>query len=139
MMKWKDRKFLKIVDAKLFDKTGVTKLTVFSDIVNSIVENKSCSLTYLRIAKYNIERYLKTTERITYTVNEDITREEMKSGNANNNIHDNDYCVLVRICVIDMKSFNSKTKCPIYKHEFVSDEEIVAKQCSLLPTEIPHY
>ena len=121
MTKWKDGKFLKIVEAKLFNKTGVIKLTIFNDIVNSIVENKGCSLTYLRIGKYDKDRYLKTTERATYTVNEDITKEEMKSDNANNNIHDNDYRVLVRSCAIDMESFNSKTKCPKSKHKFVSD------------------
>ena len=36
---WKDGKFLKIVEAKLFDKTGVIKLTIFNDILNSIVEH----------------------------------------------------------------------------------------------------
>ena len=49
----------------------------------------------------------------------------MKSDDANNNIHDDDCHVLVRICAIDMKTINSKTKCPNCKHEFVSDEEIV--------------
>ena len=129
MTKWKDGKFLKIVEAKFFDKTGVIKSTIFSDIVNSIAENKGCSLTYLRIGKYDNERHLKTTEKTTYTVNEDITEEEVKSDDANNNIHDNDFRVLVQICAIDMKSFNSKTKCPKCKHEFVSDEEIV--MCSM--------
>ena len=56
----------------------------------------------------------------------------MKSDDANNNIHDNDYHVLDRIGAIDMKSFNSKTKCPNRKHEFVSDEEIVI--CSICET-----
>ena len=37
--------------------------------------------TYLRIGKYDNERYLKSTERTTYTLNEDIAEEEMKSDN----------------------------------------------------------
>ena len=90
-------------------------------------------MTYLRIGKYDNKRYLKTIERTTYTVNEDITEEEMKRDDANNNIHDNDYRVLLRICAIDMKSFNSKTKCPKCKHEFVSDEEIaICGICELM-------
>ena len=52
-------------------------------------------------------------------------KDEMKSGDANSNFHDNDYCVVVRICSKDMKTFNSKTKCPNCKHEFVSYEEII--------------
>ena len=88
-------------------------------------------MTYLRIGKYDNERCLKTTES-TYTVNEDITEEEMKSDDANNNIHDNDYRILVPIYAIDMKNFNSKTKCPKCKHEFVSDEGIVI--CSICET-----
>ena len=35
----KDVEFLIIVEAKRFDKTGNIKLTIFSDIVNSIVRN----------------------------------------------------------------------------------------------------
>ena len=78
------------------------------------------------------KRYFKTTERMTYTVNEGITEEEMKNDDANNNIHDNDYPVLFRIGNIDMTSFNSKTKCPNCKHKFVSDEEIII--CSICET-----
>ena len=76
-------------------------------------------MTYLRIGKYDNERYLKTIERTTYTVNEDITEEEMKIDDASNNIHDKDYSVLGRICAIYMKSFNSKSKRTKFKHEFV--------------------
>ena len=43
----------------------------------------------------------------------------MKIDDANNNIHDNDYSVLGRICAIYMKSFNSKSKRTKFKHEFV--------------------
>ena len=49
----------------------------------------------------------------------------MKIGDVNNNIHDNDYRFLGRIFAIYMKSFNSKSKWPKLKHEFVLDEEIV--------------
>ena len=52
-------------------------------------------------------------------------KDEMKNGDANSNFHDNDYCVVVRICSKDMKTFNSKTKCPNCKYEFVSYEEII--------------
>ena len=65
-------------------------------------------MTCFQIEKYDNESYLKTTERITYTVNKNINEEEMKSDISNNNIHDNDDRVLVRICAIDMKSFNSE-------------------------------
>ena len=51
---------------------------------------------------------------------------------ANNNIHDNLYRILVRIGPIDMKLFNSLTKCPNFRPEFVSDEEIVT--CSICKT-----
>ena len=43
-----------------------------------------------------------------YTVNKNINKEEMKSDISNSNIHDNDDRVLVRICAIDMKNFNSE-------------------------------
>ena len=69
---------------------------------------------------------------MTYTVNEDITEEEMKNDDANNNIHDNGYPVLFRTCNIDMTSFNSKIKCPNCKRKFVSDEEIII--CSIFET-----
>ena len=65
-------------------------------------------MTCFQIDKYDNESYLKTTERITYTVNKNINEEEMKSDISNNNIHDNDDRVLVRICAIDMTSFNSE-------------------------------
>ena len=45
---WKDIEFLIIVEAKRFDKTGNIKLTIFNDIVNSIVGNKSCSLFIIK-------------------------------------------------------------------------------------------
>ena len=45
-------------------------------------------MTCFQIGKYDNESYVKTTERITYTVNEDINEEEMKSDISNNNIHD---------------------------------------------------
>ena len=64
------------------------KINHIKDIVNNIVENKGCSLTCFQIGKYDNESYVKTTERITYTVNEDINEEEMKSDISNNNIHD---------------------------------------------------
>ena len=65
-------------------------------------------MTCFQIEKYDNESYLKTTERITYTVNKNINKEEMKSDISNSNIHDNDDRVLVRICAIDMKNFNSE-------------------------------
>ena len=99
MTKWKDGKVLKIVEAKLFDKTRVIKLTIFNDIVNSIVENKGCPLTYLQIGTYDNERCLKTTERTTYIVNENIIEEKMKSDDSNKNIDDNDYRVLVEFAL----------------------------------------
>ena len=40
MTKWKDGKFLKIVKAKHFDRTGAIKLTIFNDIVKRLVGNK---------------------------------------------------------------------------------------------------
>ena len=76
--KWKDWEFLKIVEAKLSDKTRAIKLNLFKDIVKSIVESKGCSSTYFRIGKYDVERYLKTSERTIFTVNEDIAEEEVK-------------------------------------------------------------
>ena len=57
------------------------------------------------------------------------TEDKMKRDDVNNNIYHNDYCNIVRICFIDVKSFNSKTKCPICKHEFVSD--VKAAICSI--------
>ena len=36
MTKWKDQKFIKIVEANLFNKTGVKKLIIFNNIVNSV-------------------------------------------------------------------------------------------------------
>ena len=65
-------------------------------------------MTFFQIEIYDNESYLKTTERIMYTVNKNINKEEMKSDISNNNIHDNDDRVLVRICAIDMKTFNSE-------------------------------
>ena len=77
--------------------SGAIKLTIYNDIVNSIVENKGCPFKYLQIGKYDNERCLETIERTTYTVNENIIEEQMKSDNADKNIYDNDYRVLVRI------------------------------------------
>lgn len=56
MTKWKDGKFLKIKKAKLFDKIGFVKLTIFNDFVKSIVENKGLLLTYLRVGKYENQK-----------------------------------------------------------------------------------
>ena len=128
--KWEDGKFLKIVEANRFDNTkAVINLTIFINIGKSILEYRGCFVTYLRIRKYDNKRYLKITERNTYTVKEDITEGKMKRDDAYNNIHDNDYYDVVRICFIDVKSFNSQTKCPNCKHEFVSYVE--AALCSI--------
>ena len=51
--KWKYGKFIKIVEAKLSDKTGLIKLTIFNNIVKIIWKDKGCLLTYLRIGKYD--------------------------------------------------------------------------------------
>lgn len=53
MTKWKDGKFFNIVEAKLFDRTGLIKPTIFNDIQNSVKENKGCSLTYLLTGQYD--------------------------------------------------------------------------------------
>ena len=128
--KWEDAKFLEIVEANRFDNTEAgINLTIFNDIGKSILVYKGCFVAYLRIRKYDNKRYLKITERNTYTVKEDITEDKMKRDDAYNNIHDNDYCDVVGIYFIDVKSFNSKTKCPNCKHEFVSYVE--AAICSI--------
>ena len=98
---------------------------------------------YLRIGEYDNERYLKTTERTTYTVNEVMTEEEMKSGDANNNIHDNDYRVLVRICAIDVKNcLTQKLNVQNVSMNLFQMTRLLyvafAKQCPLLPIVIPH-
>ena len=56
MTKWKDGKFFNIVEVKLFDRTGLIKLTIFNDIQNSVKENKGCSLTYLLTGQYDDKR-----------------------------------------------------------------------------------
>ena len=106
MTKWKDSNFLKIVEVKLFDKTGVMKLIISNHIVNSIVENKGCSLTYPRTGKYDNKIYLKTSERTTYTANESLTEEEMKSDDAT--LHKMKFSIKDFFSRYDQNRFHSK-------------------------------
>ena len=71
-LKLKNGKMLRIAEAKLKDQTGLTKFTLFGDLIGKVKEDTGYSMKYLRVEKCNNVRYLKITESTTFTPNDDI-------------------------------------------------------------------
>ena len=56
--KLKDGRGIRIQECKVKDDTAIIKLTKCGDVFDEVNENSSHKTSYLRVAKYNYERYL---------------------------------------------------------------------------------
>ena len=57
-VKLKDGRGIRIQECKVKDDDAIIKLTTFGDLFDEANENSSHKTSYLRVAKYNYERYL---------------------------------------------------------------------------------
>ena len=65
----------RIQEYKVKDDTAIIKLTLFDDHIDEVNENSSYTISYLGVAKYEYERYLKTTESSTVIIQPDLNIE----------------------------------------------------------------
>ena len=74
-VKFKDGIEIRIQECKVKDDTGIIKMTIFGDFIDEVNENSSYEISYLRDAKYDYERYFKTTESSTVIIQPDLNIE----------------------------------------------------------------
>ena len=65
----------RIQEYKVKDDTAIIKLTLFDDHIDEVNENSSYTISYLGVAKYEYERYPKTTESSTVIIQPDLNIE----------------------------------------------------------------
>ena len=65
----------RIQEYKVKDDTAIIKLALFDDHIDEVNENSSYTISYLGVAKYEYERYLKTTESSTVIIQPDLNIE----------------------------------------------------------------
>ena len=93
----------------------------------------SYKISHLRVAKYDYERYLKTTERSTVIIQPDLnielTDEDKKEvDNISTNIK-----VTIQVTSVDLKSFIPRLFCSNCNEDITSDEEfIICKKCDTM-------
>ena len=58
----------RIQEYKVKHDTAIIKLKLFDDHIDEVNENSSYKTSYLRVTKYDYERYLKTTESSTVII-----------------------------------------------------------------------
>ena len=93
-------------------------------------EDTRCSMTYLRLGKYNNVRYLKTTESTTFTPNDDINVIVTENDSL-------DEMIDATISVIYLRSqyekFNAYYACPNCSSEIISNGEcVVCDNCDTI-------
>ena len=65
----------RIQEYKIKHDTAIIKLKLFDDHIDEVNENSSYKISYLGVAKYDYERYLKTTESSTVIIQPDLNIE----------------------------------------------------------------
>ena len=65
----------RIQEYKVKHDTAIIKLKLFDDHIDEVNENSSYKISYLGVAKYDYERYLKTTESSTVIIQPDLNIE----------------------------------------------------------------
>ena len=124
-VKFKDGRGIRIQECKVKDDTVIMKLTIFGDLIDEVSENSSYKISYLRVAKYDYERYLKTTESSTVIIQPDLNIEltdidKREVENISTNIK-----VTVQVTSVDLKSFIPRLFCSNCNEDITSDEEFV--------------
>ena len=109
------------------------KFTIFGDLIDKVNENSTYKISYLRVAKYDYERDLKTTEVSTVIIhlvlNIELTGVDKKEAkNISFNIK-----VTIQVTSVHLKSFIPRLFCSNCNEEITSDEKfIIYKKCDTM-------
>ena len=132
-VKFKDGREIRIQECKVKYDTTIITLTIFGDLIDEVNENSSYKISHLRVAKYDYERYLKTTERSTVKIQPDLNIEladedKKEVDNISTNIK-----VTIQVTSVDLKSFIPRLSCSNCNEDITSDEEfIICKKCDTM-------
>ena len=132
-VKFKDGREIRIQECKVKDDTAIIKLTIFGDLIDEVNENSSCKISYLRVAKYDYERYLKTTESSTVVIQPDLNIELTDVGKKEVENISTSIKVTIQVTSVDLKSFTPRLFCSNCNEDITSDEEfIICKKCDTM-------
>ena len=108
-------------------------MRIFGDLIDEVNENSSYNISYLRVAKYDYERYLKTTESSTVIIHPDLNIkltdiDKKEVENISTNIK-----VTVHVTSVGLKSFIPRLFCSNCDEDITSDEEfVICKKCDTI-------
>ena len=107
-------------------------MTIFAHLIDEVKEKSFRKISYLKVAKYDYERYFKTTESSTVTIQPDLNIElkdidKKEVGNISTNIK-----VTVQVTSLDLKMFIPQLYCSNCNEDITSDEELVI--CKMFDT-----
>ena len=132
-VKIKDGREIRMQECKVKDNTAIIKLTIFGDLTDEVNENSFYKISHLRVAKYDYEWYLKTTESSTVIICldlnielTDLDKKEVESISTNVKL-------TIQVTSGYFKSLNSRLSWPNCNEDITSDEEfIICKKCDTM-------
>ena len=106
---------------------------MLGDIINEVKQKSSYKMSYLTVAKYDYQRFLKTTESSVRTIQPDVDNEltdidkkEVENISTNNKL-------TVQVTSVDLKSFSPRLLCSNCIEDIPSDEEfVIYKKCDTM-------
>ena len=109
------------------------ELTIFGDLIDEVNENSPYKISYLRVAKYDYERQLKTTENSTVIIQPDLNIELTDADKKEVESISTKIKVTIQVTSVDLKSFIPRLFCSNCNEDITSDEEfIICKKCDTM-------